>query len=118
MADIRIISTGRTFKQIDGTLAAVLLELFPANVERINDQPATPGVDPNAVNFSVRKNPYNDRWQVDMIQGQHTEGFAGTPDQLIDYGFGGKAQRRCPKEIVDLYRQKCDAQAADDRAPP
>jgi hypothetical protein len=114
--DIRVISTGHEFHQVDSKIAQLLLELLPAAVERVNHQPPAPPADPNAINFSVRKNPYNDRWQVDMIQGSLVEGFQGTPDQLIDYGFGGKAQRKCPKEIVDLYRLKCEAQAADERA--
>ena len=40
MADIRIISTGRTFKQIDGTLALFFSNFFPRtlNVSTTNRQ--------------------------------------------------------------------------------
>ena len=125
MSDIRITSTGDIFYKIDSQIANMLMAALPTVFERVPERhphqiaaekAAAIAADPSAVTFSVRKNHYNDRYQVDMIQGNYVEAFQGTPDALIDYPFGGKANRRCPKEIVEQYRMKWDAMVREDQA--
>jgi hypothetical protein len=115
MADIRITSTNRTFFQVDGTLAAILCEAFPAAFERVLENAhaheraqavAAANADANAVTFSVRKNPHSDKFMVAMHQGSYEEGFYGSSDQLIDYPFGGKANRRCPRKSSNSSGRK------------
>jgi hypothetical protein len=122
--DIRVTSTGKEFFQVEPTVAALLREAFPESFaliekrhphERATTQ-VQAAVNASVVHFAVVKNAFNDRWQVVMSQGSYEEAFQGTPDLLITYGFGGKAQRHAPKEIVDRYRAAFDADTANNNA--
>jgi hypothetical protein len=110
MADIRVTSTGRIFFQVDGTLAAVLCEAFPAAFERVFEgmhpheraQAMAKPVDTTTPNFFVRKNPYSGKPELVMTLGALEEIYNGPADKIPT--FGGKAQRECPLEVQNAYR--------------
>ena len=54
--DIRVISTGHIFHQVDSKIAQLLLELLPAAVERVEftKQAQLPAVDPLVPQWGVR----------------------------------------------------------------
>lgn len=112
--DIRILSTGRVFFQVDPTLCAILLEMFPGNVERLAAQPkpepasATPvwGVGTDAGSFV----------HIFYRVGANRSMYDGPPDNAVngfkvrrwsgqkqDYVFEGPEP---PPEIVEEYRQR------------
>ena len=113
--DIRVISTGHIFHQVDSKIAQLLLELLPAAVERAEfNKPAVPIVDPSEVRFFVRKNPYSGLPQIVMQQGSLEEIYAGPSDNIPT--FGGKARRECPLEVANLYRVALGKEIQDPHA--
>ena len=66
MADIRVKSTGRPFYKIDGGVAALLMEMFPEALEKI-DAPTfnvQQKANPAAPRWAVQKNPWSDRMEI------------------------------------------------------
>jgi hypothetical protein len=104
MADILITSTGRVFKQIDGTLAAVLLEMFPAAVERVqqnyNAVPEAP-TNRHAPRFFVGKGLQSGKVQLRMNIG-HEELFYMGPPAYAANAFGG-GLRTPPADVIAQY---------------
>jgi hypothetical protein len=98
--DIRIISTGRTFYQVDPTLCAILLELFPENVERLNTQPK-----PTPASFEARWSVGTDNggyYRAEFRIGSRTEFYSGPPSQLAAH-----FQRMgivVPEYVIEQYR--------------
>jgi hypothetical protein len=96
--DIKIISSGKVFYQVDPTLCAILLELFPANVERANPLPKPPA------SFEVK-------WSVEMDNGGYyyalfqqnsrNERYFGPPSQLVS--FFQKMSIVVPDHILKQY---------------
>jgi len=68
MADVRVKSTGRPFYRIDGGVAALLMEMFPEAIEKI-DAPTfnvQSKQQPNAPRWCVQKNPWSDKLEICM----------------------------------------------------
>jgi hypothetical protein len=99
--DVRITSTGRTFYQVDPTLAAILLEMFPAAIEQCKRPTAQP-VTFEPV-FVANKNPYTGAPQIQLQIGQRNEFYAGEPGQAKSafktIGF------ECPDDVVHNYAE-------------
>jgi hypothetical protein len=99
MADLRILSTNKIFWKIDDGVAAVLLEMFPAAIERVNPRPQPKPqelvprwaieIDPSSYYFvSFRLLSRNDR-------------YFGPPSQLVSYF--GKTGAVVPEHIAQEY---------------
>ena len=99
--DIRITSTGKIFYQVEPTLAALLLELLPAAVERVVPRPAPTPAQPEFT-WSVGRNPLSGDYQVTFDKGvAGREAFFGPPSLLVSnfqkQGFV------VPNHIVEQY---------------
>lgn len=104
--DIRVVSSGRVFYRVDPTLAALLLELMPAAVERVNEptaervnQPTAPvaapvpqcGIGMTVSGFAFVK------WTL----GARNEIYDGPPAGLV--AFFAKMNITLPAETVERY---------------
>jgi len=101
MADILITSTGRIFKQIDGTLAAVLLEMFPAAVERVEREQPAPAAPRLTPRFSITKALYSGKIRLALHIG-HEELFYTGPAEHASNAFGG-GLRTPPDDVIAQY---------------
>ncbi len=99
MADIKVISTGRQFFQVDGTLAAILLEMFPAAVERITQNPAPPAPVSAVARFYVGKNHRSDKVALCFENGNEQQWFEG-PAEHAHRAFG---KRQVPADVIAQY---------------
>lgn len=97
--DVRIVSTGRVFKQIDSTLAVLLMEMFPAAIERNKPTPANEIT--NVPGWSVFRHAVAEQWVVQMTLGQWTEVFNGTVEQVRTHFQ--KINHPAPEEIIERY---------------
>ena len=113
--DIRVISTGHIFHQVDSKIAQLLLELLPAAVERVEftKQAQLPAVDPLVPQWGVRRNHMSELFEVVCQICGNEETFSGEPDALSQGVFGGKAKRVPPQEIIDRYRTAVEADKAE-----
>jgi hypothetical protein len=114
MADLRVLSTGKCFFRLDDGTAAVLLEMFPAAIERVNPKPAPADV-PALPKWGVGIDAGGFAYLFYKVGGQITQ-YAGRPDKAID---GFKARRwsgekqdyvfdgpEPPADILEQYRQQ------------
>jgi hypothetical protein len=81
--DLIVTATGRVFYQVDPTLAALLIEAFPASFERktldkIAHTPLVPS-------WGVSQGQYSGRWHVIYKIGQRTEFYDAPPENLVAY---------------------------------
>jgi hypothetical protein len=100
MADIRTTSTGREFFQIDNSVAALLLEAFPASFERVERQPAPPAK--LVPTFHVMTLPYSDGVAVARKRGAETLYFDDYPYKLRAHFPHGPAN----EAEVEAHKQK------------
>lgn len=113
MSDVRITSTGKTFHQVDSTLCAILLEMFPAAIEKVNPQPAPAAVP--MPQWGVGTGTSGFVYIFYKVGGQ-TSTYSGRPDKAVDgfklrrwsgekqdYVFEGPEP---PPHIVEQYRQQ------------
>ena len=115
MSDIRVIASGRVFYRVDPTLAALLLELLPAAVERVNE----------GTGIHIPPITAPPKWFVGMDAGNfpfigytfggQTTRYSGPPDKAVDgfkhrqwdgdkedYVFDGPEP---PASVIEQYRQ-------------
>jgi len=100
--DIRVISTGHEFHQVDTKIAQLLLELLPAAVERINSQPQCVTAPPasDGPRFYVGKHKINDKVMLFFRQGSEEQWYDG-PADFAHHAFG---KRQVPVAVIDEYR--------------
>ncbi len=79
--DVKIVSTGRVFYQIDNAVAALLMEMFPAAIERANPKPA-PTAPTAAWGINVTPSGYQ---HVIFKLGDRTEFYDGPPSGLTSH---------------------------------
>ena len=111
--DVKVTSTGKVFYQVDYAIAALLLEMFPAAIERVNPKPTPPapvpqwGISTDAGGFTYIFHK--------SASGQVTR-YDGHPDKAVDgfkvrrwngekenYVFEGPEP---PADVVEQYRQR------------
>lgn len=98
--DVKVTSTGKCFYQVDNATAALLLEMFPAAIEKVNPRPAPKpadlipgwGIDINVSGY----------YYVVFTLGSRTEMFVGPPSQLVSYFQ--KMGIAVPDHIVAQYK--------------
>lgn len=98
MADLTVLSTGKTFYQLDDGIAALILEMFPAAVERAKRSKPVPvasvpqcGIGRTLSGFAFVK------WTLDA----RNEIYDGPPAGLV--AFFAKMNITLPAEIVERY---------------
>jgi hypothetical protein len=99
MADLTVLSTGKTFWQLDDGIAALLLEMFPAAIERANPRPKPKPADlvPQwGVNVSL--SGYH---HITFRLGARNEYYDGPPSQAAAYF--AKSGVVVPDNIVERY---------------
>lgn len=95
--DVRVTSTGKVFYQVDNATAALLLEMFPCAIERLNAKPAPAepvpqcGIGRTISGFAFVK------WTLDA----RNEIYDGPPAGLV--AFFAKMKITLPAEIVERY---------------
>jgi hypothetical protein len=98
--DVRVTSTGKIFYQMDNAVTALLLEMFPAAIERVNPRP-TPKPEDLIPAWGINVN-VSGYYNVTFTLGSRTETYFGPPSQLVSYfqkmGIG------VPDRIVAQYR--------------
>ena len=100
--DVKI-HTGKVFYQVDNTVAAILIEMFPAAIEKLNPRPQpTPAeLEPR---WCVSKNAYNDRLcYLAFRQGPRVLNYDGPPSQAT--AFFTNSGVVVPEHILAEYRQ-------------
>lgn len=80
--DVRVTSTGKVFYQVDNATAALLLEMFPCAIERLNAKPA-PTPDAFTVSWGVNRHATSDFYFVVFKLGDRTEFYDGPPSGLV-----------------------------------
>lgn len=122
MADIRVLSSNKIFYRVDPTLAALLLELLPAAVERVNENtgihmPPVAAPPKWFVGTDAGSYPF-----IGYTFGGQTLKYSGPPDKAVDgfktrqwsgekedYVFEGPEP---PASVIEQYRQSYNAQPA------
>jgi hypothetical protein len=79
--DVKVTSTGKCFYQVDNATAALLLEMFPAAIERVNSKPA-PAVFTASWGINVSTSGYH---HVVFKLGDRTDFYDGPPSGLVGY---------------------------------
>lgn len=115
MSDLRITSTGKIFYRVDPTLAAILIALMPAAVERVNEDtgihmPPVAAPPKWFVGTDAGSNPF-----IGYTFGGQTLRYGGPPDKAVDgfktrqwngekedYIFDGPEP---PASVIEQYRQ-------------
>lgn len=67
MADVRVLSTGKPFYRIDGGVVALLQEMFPEALEKIESKAfnVTPALARSAKeSWRVQKHPFGGNWEI------------------------------------------------------
>jgi hypothetical protein len=101
--DVTITSTGRTFFQVDPTLCAILMEMFPEAIVKHNPRPQ---LKPEELvpQWYVCKNTYDDRlYYISFKQGARTMRYDGPPSQAAA-SFATNSVV-VPEHILSEYRQ-------------
>ena len=98
--DIKILSTGKVFYRVDPTLCAILLEMFPGNVERLDALPKPPAPADLEVSWGVDMDN-GGYYRVVFKLGSRTEYYFGPPSQLVT--FFQRMGIVCPDHILKRY---------------
>lgn len=97
--DIKITSTGKVFYQVDNAIAGILIEMFPAAIERLNPRPAPKPEDlVPAWGIGVSLSGYH---YVAFKLGSLNGNYDGPPSQLAAYF--AKSGAVVPDQIVKQY---------------
>jgi hypothetical protein len=111
--DVKVTSTGKCFYQVDNATAALLLEMFPAAIERVNPKPAS--APPAPPQWGIGTGTSGFVYIFHKVGGQTTT-YSGRPDKAVDgfkvrrwsgekqdYVFEGPEP---PQNILEQYRQQ------------
>jgi hypothetical protein len=111
--DVRVTSTGKVFYQVDNATAALLLEMFPCAIERLNAKPAPAAAPVPQWGVSIDAGGFA---YIFYKAGGQTTQYARKPDKAIDgfkvrrwsgekqdYVFEGPEP---PTDILEQYRQQ------------
>jgi hypothetical protein len=124
--DLRLTASGRIFHQVDSTLAAILIEAFPASFERLNQPerrqraahvPATPGLSTHAAKFSVGGLPSSGEPVITATDGRTVLHYTGAPENSANFVFFGliEGPTKAPDHIVAEYKALCAARPELDK---
>lgn len=100
--DVKI-HTGKIFYQVDNTVAAILIEMFPAAIEKLNlrPQPTPAELEPR---WYVCKTISNDKlYYISFKQGARAMSYDGPPSQAV--AAFTKIGAVMPAQILADYRQ-------------
>ena len=101
--DIRIANTGKVFYQVDPTLAAILTEAFPNEIQRVisraeREAQAAVALTPR---WAMHKEPSGGFFLISCTIGSRVEQYDGQPKNAI--AAFGQMGLQCPPEIVEQY---------------
>jgi hypothetical protein len=100
--DVKVLSTGKVFYQIDNAIAAILIEMFPAAIEKLNPRPQPKPADLVPM-WGVNRNVYSDLYYVTFKLGPRVDNYDGAPSQLVAHF--AKSGIVVPEQIFHEYRQ-------------
>src|SRR5262245_43701642 len=100
--DVKITSTGKMFYKIDNAIAAILIEMFPAAIEKLNPRPQINPADLVPL-WCVNRNPYSELYYIAFKQGSRNDNYDGPPSQVVAYF--AKSGIVVPEQILAEYRQ-------------
>jgi hypothetical protein len=101
MADLKVLSTDKCFWRIDDGTAALLLEMFPAAIERVNPRPQ-PKPEELVPLWSVEVEQSGYHFAAFRLLGRF-ERYVGAPSGLVAYF--AKIGAVVPEHIAQNYRQ-------------
>jgi hypothetical protein len=101
--DLRVTSTGKTFYEVHPTIAAILVEAFPAAFERIQHhapdrQPVVMLPQPT---WGIKKMPTSGVVAIQCDYGRETQYFIGKPEDAASFKVGHSTP---PEEVIAAYR--------------
>lgn len=102
MLDIKIARTGRVFYQVDGTLAAILLETFPDQLSKYEK----PAPIPTPTTWGIGIFPYSGRRHilVSLDGGREIYRFVAAPERISEFEKSLPATvGTCPESVLREY---------------
>jgi hypothetical protein len=101
--DIRIARTGKIFREVDHTLASILHEAWPDEIQRVvnRSEVAAQANTVHTPQFSVARNEYAGFWWIVCQIGHRTEFFDGQPKKAQESFL--RQGLHCPDAIVAQY---------------
>lgn len=122
--DLIVTSTGKTFYEVNPTVAAILCEAFPESFRRLNQPefmtmrhapPSAPGLSTKpAPKFNVGQTPTGEAF-IFATDGRTELYYTGTPEGAADHVFAGfiGGATVAPAAVVEEYRRVKYAASAD-----